>query len=534
MNARLYIGPDQEPDRYRLLKSIGRGGEATLYLAELELAGATEPVVVKILDSRATLTPADFQRISTKWRDQAELLRFVHRPGVVGVREHFEGPPTHPRGTSQAVSGRALYLVMNHVEGLDLRDWRAERTLAGSAERREAIRCIEQLAEVLDWLHSGSATPSGRVVVHGDLSPGNVMIDTNGQATLVDFGLSKLTADHLTAEVRFTPGFAAPEVFEGKRSPATDRYAFGALAYFLLSGESPATTPQQLREAFAGLPCLATLAADTDGTDRLLSLFSADPASRPEALTPWVRALRHAAVSTTTASTRLPPRPMLPPTAASAPKRHTRSSLRAVIGSVALVLLVTAGVLITSYAHDLDKTSAGAATAATPPSAIHSTTTPPADPPSASPTPAQNNSTEQNSGTDLSALTPVSADANADGPFTTGPAHIGTHTYPNSVTFTCGAGFQSHVVYDVAGYSTLSATVGSPNDADYAVGNSLAVNFFKDSAADQLGPTINVSVGKPQKIHVDLNGASQLEIACSGLAAQGYTEVALGDPELTR
>ena len=120
MNARLYIGPDQEPDRYRLLKSIGRGGEATLYLAELELAGATEPVVVKILDSRATLTPADFQRISTKWRDQAELLRFVHRPGVVGVREHFEGPPTHPRGTSQAVSGRALYLVMNHVEGLDL------------------------------------------------------------------------------------------------------------------------------------------------------------------------------------------------------------------------------------------------------------------------------------------------------------------------------------------------------------------------------------------------------------------------------
>lgn len=303
MESGLFIGPDEMPDRYRLLRSIGRGGEAVLYLAELELGGATEPVVVKMLDAQQTLAPDLFARVSTKWREQAELLRFVHRPGVVGIREHFEGPSAHPGGQLPSGGGRALYLVMNHVQGLDLRDWRAERTLETAGERREAVRCLEQLAEVLDWLHSGAATPSGRRVVHGDLSPGNVMVDGHGQATLVDFGLSKLVADHRTAEVWFTPGFAAPEVFEGTRSPATDRYAFGAIAYFLLSGEAPAPVPETLRAALLALPALSGL--DPDRAARVAAIFAADPEARPASLTGWVRELRSYVVSAT--------RPQQPP-----------------------------------------------------------------------------------------------------------------------------------------------------------------------------------------------------------------------------
>ncbi|MFJ4873475.1 protein kinase [Streptomyces sp. NPDC088757] len=295
-----HIGPDSAPDRYRLLRSIGRGGEAVLYLAEIELAGGTEPVVVKVLDSKTTITPEIFERISQKWNEQAELLRFVHRPGVVGVREHFQGPPIHRPGESGTITGRALVLVMNHVDGLDLRDWRAERTLVSSAERREVMRTLEQLADVLDWLHSGKATPSGRTVVHGDLSPGNVMVDEYGQATLVDFGLSKLTADHQTAEVWFTPGYAAPEVFEGKRTPATDRYAFGAIAYFLLSGQSPPTAPEQLVSAFRALPQIAGLPEEQ--RDRVLSIAAADAGRRPISLSSWVKDVRHGVVSTTTTS----------------------------------------------------------------------------------------------------------------------------------------------------------------------------------------------------------------------------------------
>ncbi|MBW1600475.1 serine/threonine-protein kinase, partial [Streptomyces sp. JJ38] len=301
MDTSLYIGPESAPDRYRLLRSIGRGGEAVLYLAEIQLGGAAEPVVVKVLDTQETMRPQEFAKISSRWSEQAELLRFVHRLGVVGIREHFEGMPPHQAGEAGTPPGRALCLVMNHVEGLDLRDWRAEHSLETPAERRDALRYLEQLAEVLDWLHLGKGTPSGRVVVHGDLSPGNVMIDANGQATLVDFGLSKLTAEHRTAEVWFTPGFAAPEVFEGRRTPATDRYAFGAIAYFLLSGESPASTPEQVRRQFRDLPALA--AQDDEARDEVLAVFSADPAARPDSLSTWVKRLRQAVFSTSASST---------------------------------------------------------------------------------------------------------------------------------------------------------------------------------------------------------------------------------------
>ncbi|MGW1774587.1 protein kinase domain-containing protein [Streptomyces sp. NPDC002104] len=332
----LHIGPDAAADRYRLLRSIGRGGEAVLYLAEIELAGGSEPVVVKVLDSKTTITPDVFDRISQKWNEQAELLRFVHRPGVVGVREHFEGPPIHRPGESSTLTGRALVLVMNHVDGLDLRDWRAERTLTTASERREVMRTLEQLADVLDWLHSGRATPSGRQVIHGDLSPGNVMVDAHGQATLVDFGLSKLTADHQTAEVWFTQGYAAPEVFEGKRTPGADRYAFGAIAYFLLSGESPPSTPELLAHAMLRLPQFAVL--DAEQRERIASVYAADPLKRPLNLAGWMKDIRRAVVSTTSSTSQrvvqdavpvpvpvplpaAPPVPAAPPEAVAAPPK---------------------------------------------------------------------------------------------------------------------------------------------------------------------------------------------------------------------
>ncbi|MFD7087338.1 serine/threonine protein kinase [Streptomyces sp. NPDC059883] len=298
-SAAHHIGPDTAPDRYRLLSSIGRGGEAVLYRAEIELDGAPETVVVKVLDSTSALGPGQFARLSTKWNEQAELLRFANRPGVVGVREHFEGAPIHAPGGASTVSGRALALVMNHVEGVDLRDWRFERTLTTPAERREVMGTLAQLADVLDWLHSGRATTSGRVVVHGDLSPGNVMVDAHGQATLVDFGLSKLTADHETAEVWFTPGYAAPEVFDGRRTPATDRYAFGAIAYFLLSGQAPPNTPEQLRHAIRALPQLSSLPPERK--ERVLAVCATAPRERPESLAGWLKDVRDAVVSTSSA-----------------------------------------------------------------------------------------------------------------------------------------------------------------------------------------------------------------------------------------
>uniref|UniRef100_UPI00278C5DB0 serine/threonine-protein kinase n=1 Tax=Nocardiopsis sp. CC223A TaxID=3044051 RepID=UPI00278C5DB0 len=294
MSLSLYVGPDAQPDKYRLVRSVGRGGEATLYLAEVTLAGQTEPVVVKALNADIAADSAQFAELSTRWAEQAELLRFINRLGVVGVREHFEGAPEHPRDGAGEQTDRCLYLVMNHIDGLDLRDWRAEHAREGARGQREVLRYLEQIAQVLDMLHAGRATPSKRPVVHGDLSPGNIMIDADGQATLVDFGLSRIAARHMTARPWFTPGYAAPEIFSGEYSPATDRYAFGAVAFYALTGEDPPTAPEQLRERFAALPLLA----DAEERTRALvaAMFSAEPADRPEA-SAWVGALRTLATS---------------------------------------------------------------------------------------------------------------------------------------------------------------------------------------------------------------------------------------------
>lgn len=555
----LRVGPDSAPDRYRLRRSIGRGGEAVLYLADLELSGEAEPVVVKVLDTRTTMTAEGFARISAAWSDQAELLRFVHRVGVIGVREHFEGPPPHPRGRAEESTGRCLYLVMNHVEGLDLRDWRADRTLETPAERREAVRCLEQLAEVLDRLHSGTATPSGRVVVHGDLSPGNVMVDADGQATLVDFGLSKLAPEHRTTEVWFTPGFAAPEVHEGVRSPAADRYAFGAIAYFLLSGETPPTAPEQLRERFTALPELAGLPPERRAA--LLQLYDADPARRPESLTGWVRQLRPAVVTTTsrarTATT--PPRPAAPPPGAvpsarphyvapqppppaqppatvPGPGRSRPKHLLPLGAAAAVVLLVTGAILGSQLASDNGDTASGKRPGTTR-KAVESPTTGPSPEPGA-PSETPDTPTAEPSGTpdatpssepsarepqSLTALTPVDGSE-----WNTGPAVLNTRAYETALTRRLPCfGETSSTEYNLErAWSSLRFTGGITDDSPQSQGK---VTFVGDGKILASG---TLSLGKERAFDVPVADVLRLRVTLATASGDCQGIAAFADPVL--
>lgn len=568
----LRVGPDSAPDRYRLRRSIGRGGEAVLYLADLELSGEAEPVVVKVLDTRTTMTPEGFARISAAWSDQAELLRFVHRVGVIGVREHFEGPPPHPPGRAEESTGRCLYLVMNHVEGLDLRDWRAERTLETPAERREAVRCLEQLAEVLDRLHSGTATPSGRVVVHGDLSPGNVMVDADGQATLVDFGLSKLAPEHRTTEVWFTPGFAAPEVHEGVRSPAADRYAFGAIAYFLLSGETPPTAPEQLRERFTALPEVTGLPPERRAA--LLKLYDADPAHRPESLTGWVRQLRPAVVTTTSRArtATAPPPPATPPPGAASggaaspgappsarphyvapqpppptqrpatapgPGRPRPKYLLPLGAAAAVVLLVTGGILGSQLASG-DGDSASGKRPETTRTATESPTTDPSPEPS-TPSQTPDAPTADPSGTpdagssptpvdpqpqSLTALTPV------DGiDFATEPVVLNTRSFDTalSVGLPCMEMERHSTEYNLGrAWSTLRFTGGISDSSPQSQGKVTLLGDGKILASGTL------SLGKERAFEVPVTDVLRLRITVDKVSGQcgRRSRAALADPVL--
>jgi serine/threonine protein kinase len=284
------VGPDAAPDKYRLVRQFGAGGEAQLWRAEITVAGTMEPVAVKILRPDRM---EEFDRLSARWSEQAELLRFVRHPAVVGVREDFAVPPPHFAGDASGTTGRSLYLVMNWVEGRSLRDWVLLNT--GREGMLAALQHLEQVAEVLDWLHSGRATPSNRVVVHGDISPGNVIVTPAGQATLVDFGLVRVAASHHTRTAMGTPGYTAPEVWaSGEYTPAVDRYSFGALAYFLLTGETPPSRHDELRAGLVEMPLISR--ATPERIDELMRTFAEDPLARPSA-SDWVRTLRSAATT---------------------------------------------------------------------------------------------------------------------------------------------------------------------------------------------------------------------------------------------
>ena len=337
-----FVGPETEPDKYRLVMQVPGGGEAELWKAELPIAGTLEPVAVKIL---RTERAEQFDSWRSRWAEQAELLHFIRHPGVVGVREHFEGSPLHAGGQGSTVSGRSLYLIMNWVAGRDLREWvPMHQDLEGFFD---GLRYLLQIADVLDWLHSGKATPSSRPVVHGDVTPANIIVTPEGQAVLVDFGLFRL-ATQTSSVAEGTRGYMAPEVLsQGTYSPASDRYGFGAVSYFVLTGQQP---PTDLDELHAGLDAVPFIANQEGLANKLMLMFHPDPAMRPTA-GEWARLLRTSSSSVTIGDIGM--RPIAPGTTEvmsglspsepdDAPKR-SRRGLATIL--IAVLILIIAGVV---------------------------------------------------------------------------------------------------------------------------------------------------------------------------------------------
>ena len=130
---------------------------------------------------------------------------------------------------------------MNWVEGESLDEWIRHRS-----ERNpiDDLKVLVSVAAALDLMHSGRAT-GGVPVVHRDIKPSNILVTEHG-SVLVDFGLTRGLPDgqRLTGVVG-TPGYLAPESTDnGSYSPASDRYAFGAVCFFVLTGLEPPTSHQ--------------------------------------------------------------------------------------------------------------------------------------------------------------------------------------------------------------------------------------------------------------------------------------------------
>lgn len=297
---RFCVGPPADPDRYTLGQPVGAGAEGILYRASVSVSsGATLDVAVKMLHPHHH---GRLQEWAMRWSDQVELLRSLQVPGVVPVRDGFIGPLPHPAGAATGTIEQTLYLIMNWVDGKPLDAWADEHPDLGPADR---LRALLPVAAALDLMHSGQAT-GGTPVIHGDIKPSNVLVTSSGESVLVDFGLVRLLPEgQRVTGVSGTPGYLAPEVrAEGSYTPSADRYAFGGVAYFLLTGDEP---PRDGNPALLGARLGVAHPYLPELVEHVASVLDPDPLRRPRALANWCAQLRNSSLEIDANPEVLPP-----------------------------------------------------------------------------------------------------------------------------------------------------------------------------------------------------------------------------------
>jgi serine/threonine-protein kinase len=206
-------------DRYLLDRELGRGGMATVYLAQDLRHG--RPVALKVLhaDLAQTLGPERFQR-------EIHLAARLQHPHILSVHDSGEA------------AGR-FWFTMPFVEGESLRDrLRRERQLPVD----DALRIAVEAARALEYAHKHG-------VVHRDIKPENVLLTGDGSTLVADFGIARALGgdDGLTQTglAVGTPAYMSPEQAAGDKAidARTDVYSLASVLYEMLAGEAPYTGP---------------------------------------------------------------------------------------------------------------------------------------------------------------------------------------------------------------------------------------------------------------------------------------------------
>ena len=256
--------PDLSGTPYRILRPLGSGGMATVYLAED--AKLSRSVALKVLDDLALS-----KEVASRMQAEARIIARLEHPGIV---------PIHDVGTLP--DGRVFY-AMKYIQGDDLTKYSQK---AGSVPER--LRVFLKVCEAVAFAHAHG-------VIHRDLKPANIMVGAFGEVLVMDWGVAKVlpkadegaqkpvglelhsregkeTEDEtrlqasgeippgpfvetLSGTVLGTPSYMAPEQALGQTSShnqLTDVYSLGGILYFLLTHRHPheGASMGQIREKF--------------------------------------------------------------------------------------------------------------------------------------------------------------------------------------------------------------------------------------------------------------------------------------------
>jgi hypothetical protein len=247
-------------ERYRIIAKLGQGGMGEVYRADDLVLG--QAVALKFLPSDVTGNPVALDR----FRNEVRIARQVSHPNVCRVYDLGE------------IDGQ-LFLSMEYVDGEDL----------GVLLRRIGRLPEAKAIEVSRKLCAGLAAAHEKGVLHRDLKPGNIMLDSHGQVLITDFGLAALAGQVEGAEVRNgTPAYMAPEQLDGKEvTVRSEIYSLGLVLYEIFTGKRPfesATLADLVRTRNESAPTSpSTLVHDLDpAVERvILRCLERDPAQRP-------------------------------------------------------------------------------------------------------------------------------------------------------------------------------------------------------------------------------------------------------------
>jgi serine/threonine protein kinase/tetratricopeptide (TPR) repeat protein len=248
---------------YELLEEIGRGGQGVVFRARQKSLNRT--VALKVISLGQWASRAHLKR----FRREAEAAAGLDCPGIVPIYEVGERDGSY-------------FFSMGFVEGGQLDEAVKREPMSG----RHATELIAKVARIVHYAHEHG-------ILHRDIKPGNILLDTQGEPHLTDFGLARLVEAESTItgtlEVMGTPSYMAPEQAMGNNaaiSGATDVYGIGAVLYQLLTGHPPFAggtsyeTIRLLLDTEPRQPCLWNPKIDRDLSTISLKCLEKDPKRR--------------------------------------------------------------------------------------------------------------------------------------------------------------------------------------------------------------------------------------------------------------